>query len=133
MAEMGGPVDRAYLVSVEGLRNICDALADGWREYKVTCEDEKKVVLVYSDGRDDLNAVCFTFPIVADIWLLGGLLRRRPEAGLMVCLHIYTGKQTRHGIYLEDGDLWRDSIGDWEKFWGPLEAALVNGMKCRLL
>jgi hypothetical protein len=41
-------------------------------------------------------------------------------------LHIYTGKQIRHGIYLEDGELKHDG-GDWEKFWGPLEAALIKG------
>jgi hypothetical protein len=25
----------------------------------------------------------------------------------------------------------QDSIDDWEKFWGPLEAALIKGLECR--
>ena len=67
MAGMDGPVDRAYLVSVEDLRDICDALNDGKREYRLTCEDEKQVAIFYNDGPDDLNAVCFTFPIVVNL------------------------------------------------------------------
>jgi hypothetical protein len=47
----------------------------------------------------------------------------------MVCLHVYTGKQIRDGLYLYDGERKRDGIEDWEKFWGPLEAALTKGME----
>ncbi len=53
------------------------------------------------------------------------------EYGLMVCLHIYMRKQIRRGIYLEDEELKWDVIEDWEKVWGPLEAALIKGMECR--
>ena len=74
MAGMDGPVDRAYLVSVEDLRDICDALTDGKLEYRLT-RDGKQVAISYNDGPDDLNAVCFTFPIVVDIWTLGILAR----------------------------------------------------------
>jgi hypothetical protein len=62
-------------VSVAGLRDICDALTDGEHQYKLIREDEKKVALYYNDGPDDLNAVCFTFPIIVDIWTLGILAR----------------------------------------------------------
>ena len=127
MAGMDGPVDRAYLVSVEDLRDICDALTDGKLEYRLT-RDGKQVAISYNDGPDDLNAVCFTFPIVVDIWTLG-ILARNEEAGLMVCLHIYTGKQIRQGLYLEGDQLFWDSSEDWEKFWGPLEAALIKGLR----
>jgi len=129
MAGMDGPVDRAYLVSVEDLRDICDALTDGKLEYRLT-RDGKQVAISYNDGPDDLNAVCFTFPIVVDIWTLG-ILARNAEAGFMVCLHIYTGKQIRQGLYFEGDQLFWDSSEDWEKFWGPLEAALVKGTECR--
>src|SRR5882724_11305759 len=101
MAEVDGPVDRAFLVSIEDLRDICGGLSGGKREYKLNCKNEKKVAIFYHDGPDDLNAVCFIFPIVANIWLLGELFRRRPEAGFMVCLHIYTGNQIRRGLYFE--------------------------------
>ena len=130
MAGMDGPVDRAFLVSVEDLREICNALTDGKREYKLTWEAEKEVTILYNNGLDDLNAVCFTFPIIVDIWTLG-ILARNEEAGLMACLHIYTGKQTRNGLYLEGNQLFWDSGEDWEKFWGPLEAALVKGLECK--
>jgi hypothetical protein len=33
---MGGPVERAYLVSVDDLRDIYDAVNDGTREYTLT-------------------------------------------------------------------------------------------------
>lgn len=137
MAGMDGPVDRAFLVSVEDLRDICDDLNDEKREYRLAYDAEKRVTLFYNDGPDNLNALCFTFPIVADLNInhasLVGLLGKQwpfGEDGLMVCLHVYTGKQVRHGIYLCEGELKQDSVEDWEKFWGPLEAALIKGMEC---
>jgi hypothetical protein len=39
---MGGPVERAYLVSVDDLRDICDALNDGKREYKLIAARPRK-------------------------------------------------------------------------------------------
>jgi hypothetical protein len=48
----------------------------------------------------------------------------------MVCLHIYTGTSTRKRLYLEGDKLLGDLVADWEKFWGPLEAALIKGMNC---
>jgi len=44
----------------------------------------------------------------------------------MVCLHIYTGKAIRRWLYLEGDELLGDFVEDWEKFWGPLEAALLG-------
>jgi hypothetical protein len=136
MAGMDGPVDRAYLVSVEDLRDICSGLADGRREYRVTCDDEKTVAISYQDEPDGLNALCFTFPIVVNLNVKHASLLRLfgkqwpfGEDGLMVCLHIYTGMQTRKGLYLEGDKLYCDSLEDWEKFWWPLEAALINGME----
>jgi hypothetical protein len=134
MAEMGGPVDRAYLVSVDDLRDICDALNDGKREYKLTCDDEKTVAIFFNDGPDDLNSLCFTFPIVRNLnWPSRLFGKQFPfgEDGLMVCLHIYTGKQVRRGLYFEDEELKRDGIEDWEKFRTPLESALIRGMECQ--
>jgi hypothetical protein len=43
MGEMGGPVDRAFLVSVDDLRDICDALKEGKREYKLTYDLENQL------------------------------------------------------------------------------------------
>jgi hypothetical protein len=42
MGGMGGPTDRAYLVSVDDLREICDALNDGKREYKLTPDERQR-------------------------------------------------------------------------------------------
>ncbi len=134
MGEMGCPVERAYLVSVEDLREICSGLNDGKCEYKLTCDDEKTVAISYNDGPDDPNSICFTFPIVRNLnWPSRVFGKQFPfgEDGLMVCLHIYTGKQIRMGLYLEEEELKWDGIEDWEKFWGPLEAALIKGMECR--
>ena len=135
MAGMDGSVERAYLVSVEDLRDICDALNNEKREYRLSRENEKKVAIFYNDGRDDLNAVGFTFPIIVNLNVSHAFLLRLfgeqwpfGEDGLLVCLHIYTGKQCRSGLYLEGNKLFRDSSEDWEKFWGPLETALIKGM-----
>jgi hypothetical protein len=54
-------------VSVWDLREICDGLTDGKREFKLTCDDEKKVAIAYNGGLDDLNAACFTFPILVNL------------------------------------------------------------------
>jgi len=127
-------------VSVEGLRDICDALNDERREYRVTCESEQEVFIHYNDGPDDLNAVCFTFPVIVNLNVKHASLLRLfgkqwpfGEDGLMVCLHIYTGKQIRQGLYFEGDQLFWDSSEDWEKFWGPLKAALIKGMERRSL
>ena len=131
------PVEVAYLVSVEDLRDICDALTDGKCEYKVTCDDDTTAAISYNDGPDNLNATSFNFPIVASLnakgraSLLFGKQWPFGEDGLIVCLHIYTGKQTKRGLYLEGDQLLWDTIEDWEKFWGPLEAALINGLESR--
>ena len=102
---MDGPVERAYLVSVQGLRDICDLLTDEKNEYKLTCDDEKTVAIYYKDGPDDPNAVCFTFPIIVNLNVKHASLLRLfgkqwpfGEDGLMVCLLIYTGNQTRNGL-----------------------------------
>ena len=137
MGEMGGPVERAYRVSVDDLREICSGLTDGKCEYKLTCDDEKSVAIAYNDGPDDLNSVYFTFPIVANLnvshaFLLQLFGKQWPfgEDGLMVCLHIYTRRQTRDEIYLEDGELVGDFVEDWGKFWPPAgsSADQRNGM-----
>jgi hypothetical protein len=134
---MGGPVERAYLVSVDDLRGICETLTDGKREYKLVCEDEGQAVIDYNDGPDDLNAISYAFPIVVNLNVKGraSLLfgKQWPfgEDGLMVCLHIYTRNPIRRGLYPEGNQLFGDSLDDWEKFWGPLEAALVKGMECQ--
>jgi hypothetical protein len=134
MGEMDGPVERAYLVSVDDLRDICNALHDGKSEYKLTCDDEKTVAISYNEGPDDLNAVCFTFPIIRNLnWPSRIFGEQFPfgEDGLMVCLHVYMGRQIKRGLYLEGGELKWDAIEDWEKFWRPLEAALIKGMECQ--
>ena len=129
---MGGAVDRAYFVSVDDLRDICDALNDEKREYKLTYDVEKKTVAIcYNDGPDDLNAVCFTFPIIRKLCLSQFLPVRLDEGALIVCLPFYTHKQIRKGLYLEDEGLKWDDIADWEKFWPPLEAALIKGVECQ--
>jgi hypothetical protein len=98
MGEMGGTVERGYLVSVDDLRDICVALTDGKREYKLTCDDEKTIAIAYNDGPDDLNSICFTFPIIGNLnWPPRIFGNQFPfgEDGLMVCLHTCAGKQVR--------------------------------------
>jgi hypothetical protein len=72
MAEMDGPVDRAFLVSVADLRDICDALNDEKREYRLTREEEKNVAILFNDGSDDLSAsLCSRVPEpTATIWAI---------------------------------------------------------------
>jgi len=67
LGELGGPVERAYLVNVNDLCDICDAHNDGQREYKLTCNHEKTVAFSYNDGPDDLNSVIFTFSIAGNL------------------------------------------------------------------
>lgn len=132
---MDGPVERAYLVSVDDLRGICKTLTNGKLEYKLACEDEGQVIIVYNDGPDDVNAISYTFPIVVSLNVEGRasllLGEQWPfgEDGLMVCLHVYTRKPIQRGLYPEGDKLFCDSLVDWEKFWRPLEAALIKGME----
>src|SRR5882762_5074473 len=104
MGDIPTVIDQAYLVSVQELREICEELSCDRYEYRLFRADETQVRIRYSDDviSDffNLNAVCFLFPIVADMWPLG-LLQRNAEEGMMVCLHVYTGRQTRHSFHLD--------------------------------
>jgi hypothetical protein len=127
-----GPVEIAYLCSVDDLRSICASLNDGRHEYKLACDNEKTVAISYNDGQDDLNSVSFSFPIVKNLNLPPRLFGEQfpfGEDGLMVCLHVYTKKQIRMGLYLEDGEPKWDWIEDWERFWIPLKAALIRELE----
>jgi hypothetical protein len=132
MATLDGLVERAYIVSVEGLREICKTLTDGNREYNVTCHDEETVAISCQDAPNDLNAISYTFPILRNLnFLPFGKQSPFGEDGLLVCLHIYMGKPIREGLYFEGDELSRDFVEDWEKFWRPLEAALNKELECR--
>src|ERR1700680_2836061 len=127
MSTLDGLVERAYIVSVEGLRAICKTLTHGNREYNVTCDDEETVAISYQDAPDDLNAISYTFPILRNLNLLSSVFGKQlpfGEDGLIVCLHIYMRKPIREGLYFEGDELSGDFVEDWEKFWRPLEAAL---------
>src|SRR5882672_4126167 len=118
MATLDGLVERAYMVSVEGLREICKTLTDGKIEYKVTCDDEETVAISYQDAPDDLNAISYTFPILRNLnFLPFGKQLPFGEDGLLVCLHICMRKPIREGLYFEGDELSGDFVEDWEKFW----------------
>jgi hypothetical protein len=134
MATLDGLVERAYIVSVEGLREICKNLTDGNREYNVTCDDEETVAISYQDAPDDLNTISYTFPILRNLNLLPSVFGKQSgfgEDGLIVCLHIYMRKPIRGGLYFEGDELSGDFVEDWEKFWRPLEAALNKELECQ--
>jgi hypothetical protein len=132
MATLNGLVERAYIVSVEGLHEICKTLTDGNREYNVTCDDEETVAISYQDAPDDLNTISYTFPILRNLnFLPFGKQSLFGEDGLLVCLHIHMRKPIRKGLYFEEDELSRDFVEDLEKFWRPLEAALNKELECQ--
>jgi len=52
---MGGPVEQAYIVSVEALEEICKNLSQGAVKYSIiTACDPKEIVFSYTNGPDDL-------------------------------------------------------------------------------
>jgi hypothetical protein len=51
----------------------------------------------------------------------------------MVCMHVFTGKQTRRGLYFEGDKLLWGTVEEWKMFWGPLEATLIKWLECRSL
>lgn len=124
-------IDQAYLVSVLDLKEICQQLSnplDG-TEYALLRPNDGKVLIRFNDDPHDfmnLNSLSFSFPIVVNVTGLG-LLHKNLEAGLMVCLSVYTATQTRRGFYPDDeGELKQDAEGDWNRFWQPLAALLVK-------
>jgi hypothetical protein len=134
MSTLDGLVEVAYFISVEGLREICELLTNEKHTYNVTRYDDKTVTIWYNDGPDDLNAISYSFPICVNV----NLKRTIPcfgehwpfgADGFIAVLHIYTKKPIREGLYLEDGELVRDFIEDWERFWSPLKAALCKELK----
>ena len=132
MREVNGSVERAYLTSVEELCEICKDLSHGDHEYRIVRCDEKEVTISYNDSpMGDLNALCFTFPILPYIWPYGlpGLFYPNEDACRMVCLHVIVGRRSRDGVYPEGGELWKDGVADWERFWPRLEAALIRRLE----
>jgi hypothetical protein len=128
MREVDGSVERAYLTSLEELREICKDLSAGNHEYRIVRCSEKEVTISFSDDPTDLNVLCFAFPILPYIWPYGlpCLVRCNEESCRMVCLHVLVGRRTRGGSYPEGGERWKDGITDWERFWPRLEAALTR-------
>jgi hypothetical protein len=121
-------IDRAYMVSVLDLREICENLSQSQHGYRLFRASDNSVYIRYTeDAISDffsLNSISYVFPIVANMTPLS-CLHNHEEAGMMVCLHIYTGKQTRFSYHLNDaGDVHKDTEGDWENFWQPLAAML---------
>ncbi|SRR6266566_756573 len=122
-------IDQCYLASVQDLREICKELTDEKYERGGKCEywlfrpnDAHVTIRFNDDSRDflNLNALGFTFPIVVEVPGLA-ILHKQPEAGLMVCMSVYTANQTRCGFYLDgEGELKQDEEGDWDRFWQPL-------------
>jgi len=120
-------IEAAFLVSVAQLKELCGELTTKQYEYRLYRPGDGRVMIRFNDDPKDLcnlNAICFTFPVVVEIPGLA-ILHRNPEEGLMVCMAIYTGKQTQYGFYMDgEGELKQDIEGDWERFWQPLSALL---------
>jgi hypothetical protein len=68
---MGGPVERASPVRVDDLRDICDALNDGKREYKLICDDEKTVLIIRLLSQTDSPLDFLKAGIVAQVVEMG--------------------------------------------------------------
>jgi hypothetical protein len=118
-------IDQAYLISVTDLRNVCKELTHGKFHYEVTSSSDEHVSVTYYEGEDDLNTSIFTFPIVADLRF--PLVRIEDyEDDLLACLHVYTHRQPRGKMYMEDGEIKKDNITDWLRFWVPLDALLLR-------
>ena len=116
-------VDQAYIVSVLDLRDICKELTHGKFQYTVAEVSDDDITVAYNEGEDDLNPSSFTFPIIRDLSLP---ILPRTEDCLMVCLHVYTHRQTQHRMYMEDGKIKMDGITDWLRFWAPMDAVLLK-------
>jgi hypothetical protein len=83
------------------------------------------VTITRHDGGDSLNDISFAFPIVADFSILRAI-HKKPESGLQACLHVYTRREVRNSLHLQqDGQVLQDSASDWDTFWPPLEALLI--------
>ena len=120
-------VDKAYLVGVDDLREMCQEL----KNYSLSVS-EKSVTITRHDGCNGLNDISFAFPIVAEFSILRAL-HKNPESGLQACLHVYTSRVVRQSLDLaEDGKVLQDSVGDWEDFWTPLEAFLIREYEATL-
>lgn len=122
-------IDQAYLVSVQDLREICQELSTPTTTYRIKVANNKKnVSIFFNDDPEDFynSALSFTFPIVVNVPGLI-LLHKNEEAGAMVCLSIYTARQTQHTLYGDEGkSMKEDGEQDWMRFWVPLQGLLSH-------
>jgi hypothetical protein len=51
------------------------------------------------------------------------------DDGLLVCLHPLVVEQVQYGLYMEEGDIRRCILTDWENFWEPLKAEMLKQLK----
>jgi len=120
-------VDKAFLVDMTDLKELCGEL----KNYSLSVKPER-LTITRHDGNKGLNDISFMFPIVADLAFLSAF-HEKPECGLHACLHVYTGYQVRRSLHLEEnGQVVRDSVGDWENFWSPLETLLIREYEATL-
>jgi hypothetical protein len=125
---IGVEIDQAYLIPISDLREICAELTQENYSYVVESDDKHVTIFFNDNGDDDLNSLAFAFPVVADLTAAFRLLGADParlDEGYLVCLHVYTHKQTRRGLCLA-GDEVKLDADDWFKFWTPLEALLFK-------
>jgi hypothetical protein len=76
-------VDKAFLVGVDDLQELCEEL----KNYSLSVKPGS-VTITQHDGANGLNDVSFNFPIVADLSILRAV-HKKPESGLQACLHVY--------------------------------------------
>jgi len=123
-------VDQAYIVSLDALIEVCKELSVGNFAYKIVRVEDSDVTISFNDGVDDLNPSHFTFPIVRNLGLpVVPNTSFITGESLMICLHVYTHRQTRHKMYMSEGEIKFDGITDWLKFWVPMDALLLKKSK----
>jgi hypothetical protein len=91
-------VDKAFVVGVDDLHELCREL----KNYSLSVTG-RNVTITQHDSGNGLNDISFAFPIVADFSILSAL-HKNPECGLQVCLHVYTRREVRKSLHLEDDD-----------------------------
>jgi hypothetical protein len=133
MIEYNFTMDGGYILSLADLRRRLAIISNGNHQWAArltkqrfrtnTGELRRHVMIGYTNpmpGDPIPNYLCFAFPVAIEP------VNRKNANDTFVCLHGGLASAVVEGLYLEEGEVKRDCLGDWTGSFDPLARMFVD-------
>jgi hypothetical protein len=123
-------IELGFVVSLETLREVLKGLSVNGRRWWIASDpadalETHDLTIGHGDPgcKDRLNTLYFKVPVING---------DKPTAGygnLILLFDCSVISAEQHGLYLEDGRVWKDSLADLESFFDPIHRALIAKLR----